>query len=166
MTNLYLDGRKRTRRGYEYDTQFNKIVAASNENIVPRGRPLPTVGDMQQYIALVIRSRYWKNHHGDHWWVLVKDGRGRRNAGADCAGLHNGGYLLMPRWSRCELILLHEMAHLISHRKPHAPHGRLFAKTFLDLVRWKMGKEAHAALRAAFRKHRVKWHPHRQEARR
>jgi hypothetical protein len=59
-------------------------------------------------------------------------------------------------------VVLHEMAHEVRHYRrdrftPEAAHGWQYAATYLDLVMWFMGSEAHDKLKAAFKKHKVKF---------
>lgn len=64
------------------------------------------------------------------------------------------------RWARQRWVLLHELAHCISSPMYTPPHGRRFARTYVCLVRYTLGKAAADKLKAAFRKHRVKFSPY------
>jgi len=88
--------------------------------------------------------------------VAIHDGGGRRRA---CAW---GTYKIsLPIWARFELAVIHEMAHIITHRhygeRNVAGHGWQFCAVFLDLVRFIMGKETHAELKASFKTHKVRF---------
>jgi putative metallohydrolase (TIGR04338 family) len=66
-----------------------------------------------------------------------------------------------------EWLVLHELAHAIAPRG-HS-HDALWARIYLELVKFKMGREAHDALRSEFKAQRVKFNPPRvlsDEARR
>lgn len=66
----------------------------------------------------------------------------------------------MPKWSRTAYIVLHEAAHSVTDRKygpESSAHGREYAAVYLDLIRFGLGKEAHAALLASFKQHKVKY---------
>lgn len=72
------------------------------------------------------------------------------------AGRITAGPWAVPR----EEVWLHELAHCIipgGHQ-----HDRLWVRTFLELVRLRMGRETHDLLRDAFRRKRVKFAPYRQ----
>ncbi len=96
------------------------------------------------------------------WWraafpgatveVPVRDGRGRRRAGA------GPGYITLPRWSRRPWILCHELAHIaVTPLLPQIePHGREFCRAYLDLVGRQWGHPARQALTEAFLAHRVR----------
>jgi hypothetical protein len=57
-------------------------------------------------------------------------------------------------------VLAHELAHCLS---PEHGHGPAYARTYLDLVRYAVGRDAYDALKAAFRARRVKVAPRRPE---
>lgn len=74
------------------------------------------------------------------------------------AGRITAGPWAVPR----EEVWLHELAHCIIPGGHH--HDRLWVRTFLELVRLRMGREAHDLLRDAFRRRRVKFTPYRRVA--
>lgn len=59
-----------------------------------------------------------------------------------------------------ELILLHELAHIVSPSEEH--HGRLWARTFVDLVGFRMGRDAAKLLNDSFRAHNIITKPYRR----
>lgn len=100
--------------------------------------------------------------------VTISDGRGRRG------GCANGWHLSMPRHTRNEYYLLHELAHVFTdaqfyHRRwvlkeyvePRASHGWQFARIYLRLISRFMGVAAHDLLKASFKKHHVRFRPKR-----
>lgn len=56
--------------------------------------------------------------------------------------------------------MLHELAHAIAQRGHH--HDALWARVYLELVKFKMGAAAHDALREQFRVKKVRYKPARQ----
>lgn len=56
-----------------------------------------------------------------------------------------------------EWLVLHELAHAIAPRGHK--HDALWARIYLELVKFKMGRAAHDALRAEFKANRVKFNP-------
>lgn len=72
------------------------------------------------------------------------------------AGRITAGPWAVPR----EEVWLHELAHCIIPVRHH--HDRLWVRTFLELVRLRMGREQHDLLRDAFRQRRVKFTPYRR----
>ena len=131
---------------------------------VTAGGRLETLPEVQRYVNRILRSQWYRKTFRRaarlRPGIWVKD---RRNNGAAQAW---GGCIEMPRWSRCRMIVLHEMAHCIADAEytRNCLHDRDFARTYLALVdRW-IGKEIGRALRASFRAHRVRWHPRRPGA--
>lgn len=160
----------------ERDTQRGKLYAAENRarNRHP-GKPLPTTKDIERYLKhqakrATLVARYGEAVDLKLWPMKVLDGRGRRRAGGWSGGI------TMPIWSREEWVVLHEFAHTIHARlrrnRGHngsrgeeldggAPHGWQFAAIFLDLVRFIMGAEAAAVLKAEFKAGKVRYRPKR-----
>lgn len=106
----------------------------------------------QEFVRMVTQSVWWQNRGGPRN-VIVKDGRGTRHArGYNGEG---GGYVNLPQWSRAPIIILHEMAHVLT-KNSVAPHGPEYAANFAAIVQQFMGKEVAARLRTEFKKHRVR----------
>jgi putative metallohydrolase (TIGR04338 family) len=140
------------------DTQKRRVYKC-DPAVVALAKPLPTVRDVERFVKRVwsmqrVRDAYPRAVQGSRLPPTVGDGRGRRNAGG-----HWGG-ILIPLWARNEAIVLHELAHTIcirQHGFTAAGHGWQFASIYLKLVLYGMGREAHDALKAAFKLHRVKF---------
>ena len=62
--------------------------------------------------------------------VLVKDGRGRRHAGAS----YEDNLITLPRWSRQTSIVLHEVAHTLVDSQYYPHHGAEFAGVLIGLL--------------------------------
>ena len=62
--------------------------------------------------------------------VLVKDGRGRRHAGAS----YEDNLITLPRWSRQTTIVLHEVAHTLVDSQYYPHHGAEFAGVLIGLL--------------------------------
>lgn len=131
------------------------------------GQRMETVGEIQEYVDRITRSRWWKSQlkknasmhrrFSNGKTIKVKDGRGRSSACGDswtCS-------ISMPRWSRTEGVILHEVAHVLTDyiygREGVAAHGPEFAKTYAALVKRWMGREAWEKLKANYKKHKVKY---------
>lgn len=74
-----------------------------------------------------------------------------------------GGRISLAPWAfqkRSNLILLHELAHLLCPNREH--HNRLWARTYTDLVGMRMGAEAKKLLKQYFREHNMLVNPYRQ----
>lgn len=79
-----------------------------------------------------------------------------------------GGFwaINLPEWARTTGIVVHELAHTICARQyrheGHPAHGWQFCEIYLKLTLYVMGREAHDALKAAFKENRVKYRPPRK----
>jgi putative metallohydrolase (TIGR04338 family) len=73
----------------------------------------------------------------------------RRSRSARYAAAHYGSATIwIPDGQWTCATVLHELAHLVAPGEE--PHGYRYAAAELDLIRWVLGVEAFAALRAAF----------------
>lgn len=138
------------------------------------GTLIPSVQEMQDYVDKLTRSRWFKNRWPKYRYdkdrmvmstargarferrphgIVVLDGRRRRTA----FGSSNGS-ISMPRWSRSQLVILHEIAHVVTGegRKVRA-HGRHYCSNFLALIRHELGAEAADEMKRLFKEHRVKY---------
>ena len=131
------------------DGQRSKLYRA--ERTVGAGHHLPTVAHCQAHVDRVLASAWWQARFPALDQVQVRDGRGRRHAGA----LQNQGVILLPRWSRRERVILHELAHLATPSS-FAAHGPEYAAVYLELVQHFMGAAAARELAEAFRTYRVR----------
>jgi len=140
------------------DTQRGKVYKA--ERHVAEGRKFGTLVECQAYYDRIVHSRWWLRR-AMPTQIFLRDGRGTRMARAYSNWA--GGYINLPRWSRCEIVMLHELAHVLRCRRyggandiDHRPHGAGFVRAFLDLVgRW-MGAETAKALRESMLEHGVR----------
>lgn len=163
------------------DSQRSKVYKSEkviSKHLLPCKQP-PTLDDVQTYLDKVTRSRFfkslWMEARGDveiggPAKLRMKDGRGTSWARGGFIGYHrdrcptcgHGRYgvripiisLNLPLWSRKPSTLLHELAHGVS--RPDPAHGREFAAVWLKLVTRFMGKESGDALRAEYRRLKVK----------
>jgi putative metallohydrolase (TIGR04338 family) len=146
------------------DTQRKRVYTA--EHVLERfKKPLPTVADVERFVAKVHDAHTVKTNYtnGVALMTHVKDGRGCRSARS------RGGVIVIPLWARNDWVVLHELAHELTSRSIayrgmglRAAHGWQFCSTYLDLVLWFMGREAHDALKASFKAHRVRFNKPRQ----
>lgn len=73
--------------------------------------------------------------------VLVKDGRGTRNALAFTT--LRKPTISLPRWARHEIIIAHEVAHLLAAREGFdSGHGSRFVGIFIELLEKFCGENA------------------------
>ncbi len=141
------------------DSQRSKVYKA--QRVIDGKSFFNSVPKTQAYVDKITRSVWWKKQHrGYIKTVKVKDGRRRKRASA-----YGANTIVMPSWSRYEMVILHELAHCIVHSydapEIEAGHGRLYASLFLKIVKRFMGKWEHDQLKASFKRHRVKYIPKR-----
>lgn len=138
------------------DTQRKRVYKSDNALIAIAAK-LPEVKDMERFVKRVLGMKRVQDAFPrarlSTWLPRVEDGRGRRAAGG-CAH-----YITMPLWSRNEAVVLHELAHTINARVNNdtAGHGWQFCSIYLTLTLHAMGREAHDALKAAFKANRVRY---------
>jgi putative metallohydrolase (TIGR04338 family) len=130
------------------DSQRARLYRAEDE--VSPGRRLPTVEALQAYVDGLAAADWFGGRWGARSFE-VRPGYGHRRATAD-----GNGVLQMPRWSRTELVVLHEMAHCLTPVS-YAPHGPEYAGVFLALVRRGLTPAVAQALEDAFARHGVRW---------
>lgn len=119
-----------------------------------------TVDDCQAFINKIMHSRWFRSRYGTHQPPRVKSGKGARWATAR----YRERSIVLPLWARKPWVMLHELAHYavrwtdsFAGADCTAHHGPEFAKEYLALVRRWIGKEEADALRAAYKKNRVKY---------
>lgn len=140
----------------ERDSQRSRLYKA-DDALNPFAKLLPTVADVEAYADRLFKSKRLAKKYpraASLGRPRVSDGRGSRIAKGSVLRIS------IPLWARNEAIVLHELAHTISRREfgtQAAGHGWQYASVFLDITKWMMGKEAHDALKAAFKKHKVKY---------
>lgn len=130
------------------DFQRKKVYTA--EKILGTGNLLPEMNDIQKLCNRVYKSKWREKHFPDIKGIVAHDGRRRIRAG----GCNRSGYvhIKMPRWSRCDWLTLHEIAHGLC---PHDKHGPKYTRAYLMLVRRFLGVAQAKALQDSFDKHGV-----------
>lgn len=144
------------------DSQRSKVYK-SDHALDSFGR-LETVPEIEAFVSKLWHSERFKKRFpvASARNPRIGDGRRRRRAGGNSTGIW------MPRWARSKGIVCHELAHCVQARefsltgKPYgfreqAAHGWEFCSIYLEIVRLSMGREAHDALKLAFKKNRVRF---------
>ena len=155
------------------DSQMSKVYAAERDHSLWHyDSQYDNIQQIQAWVDSICKSRWFKNRFFRYAidkkrmakygrradGIKVLDGRGRRNA---CGSTR--GYIKLPVWSRSDLVILHEIAHVVTsryttnNRKLPAYHGRDFCANYLSLVRRFLGKEAGDELKACFKKRKAKY---------
>ena len=148
------------------DSQRSKVYKAEQGHSLWFDEALfDSVGEVQEWVDSICRSRWFKNRFRRHAidpksvmrygrsadGIKVLDGRGRRRANGSTRG-----FIKLPIWTRSDMHILHEIAHVVTSPRV-AAHGREFCANYLALVRQFMGREEAIELKTCFKKHRVKY---------
>ena len=134
------------------DSQRSRLYKAQWE--IGAGHNFKTIPALREYVSAILRHDWWRYYFPHVPDVTVKDGRGRKNAGAHTTT--DGPTILMPRWSRTERVTLHELAHLVTPDAAPA-HGPKFARLYVCIVTEYMGHQAGQGLINAYLKHGVRY---------
>ena len=144
--------------GRERDFQRQRCYDSENEvrHKMPNNPRYEKVAEIEQYVDALFKKSWFKRRWGSTRVPSVHDGRGYVNA---CS---YGGMIVLPRWARTRLVILHELAHEVTPTSAGGGHGRYWACAFLELVYYEMGEEAYKILRDSFKKNGVKYTMKRQ----
>lgn len=168
---------QRSQRRDTRDTQLKRAYAA--ERMLPEWRD-KQAGEsaIRARIRAVLNSRRVATNFPFMRSVGARDIEVTFNNRRWCTGGAFGLAFTTDR-DESEILVLHEMAHLIHHREkncggmtPHiaipydwrhrkgytAGHGWRWAMIYLQLVKWFMGRDVHDRLKAAFKAERVRHH--------
>lgn len=142
---------------YVRDTQRGKVYKSERVLDAHNTESMESLEDVERYCRKVLESVWVRkkfNHYADD--IKLADGRGRRSACAFSARGSKTWRMAFPKWARKQWVVLHEISHCVTSYGV-AAHGWQFAGNYLLLIRHYMGSEAHAALKASFKAHRVRF---------
>jgi len=138
------------------DSQRSKVYEAEDEYRVALGaQRIPDVPLIQRWVNCIVKSDWWAQRFSDVVVVKVGDGRRRRYACSAFVG-PGKGLIKLPRASRTKMIILHELAHVVTPAM-EPWHGEVFVGRFLAFVDTWMGQLQGLAFRWFLSKNRVKW---------
>lgn len=146
-----------TRIYWERDSQRQKLYDAQSIakcRCKSLGRQIPSIKVIQIYVDWLTSEAWFIKRFGTNE-IEVKEKRG---TGADACWK----VIRFSKDSRSLLTILHEVAHVVHKSGYGSSHGRFFARTLLELVEHKIGREAAKALKKAFKKYGVKYLPKRE----
>jgi putative metallohydrolase (TIGR04338 family) len=142
------------------DSQRQKVY---NAETAAFGWDGPTIewSAVEAYAAKVMKSAYVRRKYGEKK-ITVLPSRGRGAHAIPAGAFLRGGsivtydaQILVSRSARREWVIIHEMAH--HYAALGCRHGWKFCEVYLDLVRHFLGKDAHDALKASFKSHKVRY---------
>lgn len=135
------------------DTQRSKVYKAESVLDKP-SKKFETIKEVEKYLKRIFDSVWFKKNFPHKKQFKVGDGRRRRSASGGHWG-NSGVRMSLPKWSRYESLVLHELAHGLTPLQ-YAWHGPEFCCVYLRLVEQYMGKEAHQLLQFSFRDNDVR----------
>lgn len=147
---------------HKRDHQRKKVYDSENAVFSKATPDYASLAECRAYMDQIIASEYWKLHDG---WkrVGLLDGRG----GSSAMYVSRKKSLALPKWSRIKWVIIHEMAHCLTHRttKDFCAHGSHFAGHYLALVREMLGDTHYVALKESMDKHNVMYYMHNKQER-
>lgn len=121
------------------------------ERKVNMGRRFQTHLEVQSYLDLMTQTRWWMNDHPDVRDIECASSRRRGTSVGKWYSQDRAGYIEMAPDHLVENIVLHEVAHVVSHAEDCSnSHDPAFAQAYLVLVFRQRGLEAWTDLRDTF----------------
>ena len=124
---------------------FNNLSLDMFRHLMPNNSPPPNLRDFQRQKLYRFEEAGLQKHPFNQNLALtectalarkynprikVKDGRGRRHAGAS----FGENLITLPRWSRQTVIVLHEIAHTLVDDRKYPHHGAEFVGVLFALL--------------------------------
>lgn len=137
------------------DSQRKKVYSAES-TVRHLSRTFIDFDETCQYVRKICHSKWLRTNYCQDWeptdTITVGDGRGRRKA----SGSFFTKTIKLPKWARHEIVVLHEIAHVLVSSYQVAPHGPEFVGCLLRLVKHFMGDRVFVALNSSFKEHKVR----------
>lgn len=134
------------------DSQRSRLYRAESASGLEKHAEKMTIAEAQAFVDRLLAQKTVQKHFpitgriGTKVFVV---------AGRGCYAEWLRRRITLAPWGRNPLVICHELAHILERRG--AAHGWEFAAAELWLVRRAMGKDAHDALKAAFKAGRVRY---------
>lgn len=150
----------------ERDSQRSRVYEAERASGIhlPRHAERMSWDEVLAYVKKVESSAFVKRKYRNaRWPIQVFMGRSGGKA-TDYLVVHDpdgyrigrsGQIITLGVWARQPAVILHEIAH--HYAGLGYAHNWRFCAVYLELVKHFMGKDAHDALRAQYKAHRVKF---------
>lgn len=141
------------KRVYDAEDALPSFASKAAERLLRNGPKVASTGNLS-----IEACQAYVDHITSSAWFQTRWGKRAFSVRHKVYGRATGGWnkVTLPPWARTEHIILHEMAHSLVPDSC-ADHGPEFAATLLTLVRYAMGAEHAATLRASYKEHRVKY---------
>lgn len=130
------------------DYQRSKVYKSERDVFGwPDSRPpeLPELSDVERFVAECLDTEWWERGMSPFGRIDVLDGRGRRRGGANWML----GYITMPRFTRHEYYVVHELAHIGVPGDDRPAHGPVWVGYYLEGIAAIIGGDEAAQLAGA-----------------
>lgn len=136
----------------------------ASEAGLPRGREFGTAAELQAWVDNLREQPWWQRFYPQVTRVEASfKPSGRCSVGGWTKEMNAGRIEMLP-CHRCELIVCHELAHVLaSARYGSRSHDPWFARVYVELVFFVMGTAASTALLEAFKAHGIEHDPPREQ---
>jgi len=108
-------------------------------------RKFETLAEAQKYADKFLKSAWVTRRFGEQKPITVF-----MTTSDYCTTYRWYGRIRLNQWGMNEVVLLHELCHIVHPTGTGVSHGRYFARTFLEAVKHKFGAEAKKALRKEY----------------
>ncbi len=152
-------GIKVNQSGRLRDQQRQRVYKAE-ECLKKVSKRFNEIKDVKALFEQIFNADWFKQQFPKVQNYSIGDGRRRRKANGYSYGHNNDDGIItvrvnLPRWSRWEFIILHEIAHGLQPRNSSG-HGKEFCGIYLWLVSQVMSEEAYLLLWRSFGEHNIK----------
>ena len=111
--------------------------------------------EAQAYADKFLKSAWVERRWGKQEKITI----GMTSSGDAYAQKYRKKIMLPDSWGLNEVVLLHELCHIVHPRGTGVAHGRYFARAFLEAIGHKLGAGAKKAVRKLYIKNHVKCTP-------
>lgn len=159
------DGAPFTERDFQrqkcYDAE-NLFFSLMKDRLQYTLKRFESIKEIQEYVNKICTRSWFKRRWNPEGTCIihVEDGRERSSASGGFSTLRYG-WITLPMWARNEVVIVHELAHAVTPPSTGGKHGRFWARSFLELVRFVIGEDSAKLLREAYKMGRVKYNPKR-----
>ena len=147
----FLSHDKKTKWGTERDSQKQRVY--NSEYALRKQTPnFPNVASAQAYIDTITSSSFWKQMRGPSHITLISIPQRSRKCSA---WISRCEIRIAEPWGLNQLVLTHELSHFLV-RPPHADHGKLFCRIYLNLVCLFISRDIFGTLKSNYRANGVR----------
>lgn len=139
------------------DSQKQKLYDAENcfkRLFAGRYKEFDTLKEVQRYVDKFLKSAWVTRRWGEQESVTVYE-----RLGNICDASKWRNRIRLNHWGMNEIVVLHELCHIVTPSGTGVSHGRYYARTFLEVIGHVLGAEAKKVLRKEYIRGHVKCTP-------